>query len=232
MTAALEGGEWSATRPGRTLPPGKTRYPILQEAGWAPGLIWTGGKSRPHRDSIPDRPARSHSLYRLSYRAHIKYKVKSRNSQYIGWILDFNFLLCHSTSRVTLKLCTTGLFIIILDWAMTPRICSVRVIWRVRQTDAWEGCRHHGYQLYKYCSALPLRSSGRLCDSDGKRKCWLQFSSRVPFSFHLSVLNMRWIKVSACTLYNLAFRTTAVGVQWMWRETEERSMLFNDVVSR
>jgi len=26
MTAALEGGEWSAARFGRTLPPGKTRY--------------------------------------------------------------------------------------------------------------------------------------------------------------------------------------------------------------
>jgi len=26
MTAALEGGEWSAARPGRTLPPGKTPY--------------------------------------------------------------------------------------------------------------------------------------------------------------------------------------------------------------
>jgi len=28
------------------------------------------GKSRPNWDSIPDRPARSHSLYRLTYRAH------------------------------------------------------------------------------------------------------------------------------------------------------------------
>ena len=28
--------------------------------GWlAPGPVRTGGKSRPHRDSIPDRPARS-----------------------------------------------------------------------------------------------------------------------------------------------------------------------------
>ena len=26
--------------------------------------------SRPHRDSIPDRPARSQPLYRLSYRVH------------------------------------------------------------------------------------------------------------------------------------------------------------------
>ena len=39
--------------------PGKDSVPILQEAGWAPGPVWTGGKSRPHRDSIPDRPARS-----------------------------------------------------------------------------------------------------------------------------------------------------------------------------
>jgi len=30
MTAALEGGEWSAARPGRTLPPGKTRYPFYR----------------------------------------------------------------------------------------------------------------------------------------------------------------------------------------------------------
>ena len=47
--------------------PAKDKVPILQEAGWAPGPVWTGGKSRPHRDSIPDLPARSQSLYRLSY---------------------------------------------------------------------------------------------------------------------------------------------------------------------
>ena len=51
--------------------PGKDPVLILQEAGWAPGPVWTGGKSRPHRDSIPDRPARSQSLYRLSYPAHV-----------------------------------------------------------------------------------------------------------------------------------------------------------------
>ena len=47
--------------------PGNVPVPILQEAGWAPGPVWTGGKSHPHRDSIPDRPACSQSLYRLSY---------------------------------------------------------------------------------------------------------------------------------------------------------------------
>jgi len=51
--------------------PEKDPVPIIQEAGWAPGPVWTGGKSRPYRDSIPDHPARSQSPYRLSYPAHM-----------------------------------------------------------------------------------------------------------------------------------------------------------------
>ena len=50
--------------------PGKDPVPIVQDAVWASGPVWTGRKSRPHRDSIPDRPAHNQSLYRLSYRAH------------------------------------------------------------------------------------------------------------------------------------------------------------------
>jgi hypothetical protein len=30
---------------------GKKPVPIVQEVGWAPGPVWTGGKPRPHRDS-------------------------------------------------------------------------------------------------------------------------------------------------------------------------------------
>ena len=37
MTAALEGVEWSAARPGRTLPPGKTRYPFYRGLGGPQG---------------------------------------------------------------------------------------------------------------------------------------------------------------------------------------------------
>ena len=58
----------STSRPHFT--PGKDPVHISQEAGWSPGPVLTGGKSRPHRDSIPDRPACSQSLYRLTYRAH------------------------------------------------------------------------------------------------------------------------------------------------------------------
>ena len=42
-----------------TSTPRKDLLPIVQEAGWALGPVWTGGKTRPHWDSIPDRPARS-----------------------------------------------------------------------------------------------------------------------------------------------------------------------------
>jgi hypothetical protein len=62
----------STPRPYST--PGKDTVPIVQEAGWAPGPVWTGAENlAPHRDSIPgpDRPARSQSLYRLSYPAHL-----------------------------------------------------------------------------------------------------------------------------------------------------------------
>jgi hypothetical protein len=53
MTAALEGGEWSAARPGRTLPPGKNRYPFYSKLGGPQGrsgraenLVPTGIRSR------------------------------------------------------------------------------------------------------------------------------------------------------------------------------------------
>jgi len=49
MTAALEGGEWSAAHPSRTLFPGKTQYPFYRKlggpqgwSGWAENLIPTG----------------------------------------------------------------------------------------------------------------------------------------------------------------------------------------------
>ena len=70
MTAALEGGEWSAARPGRTLPSGKTRYPLYRRLGGPQGrsgkaenLVPTGIRSR------TVQPV-AQSLYRLTYPAH------------------------------------------------------------------------------------------------------------------------------------------------------------------
>ena len=70
MTATLEGGEWSAACPGRTLPPGKTRYPLYRRLGGPQGrsgraenLVPTGIRSQTLQPV-------AQSLYRLSYRAH------------------------------------------------------------------------------------------------------------------------------------------------------------------
>jgi hypothetical protein len=42
LTSALDGGEWSASRPGSALPPWKgPPVPIVQEAGWPPEPVWT-----------------------------------------------------------------------------------------------------------------------------------------------------------------------------------------------
>ena len=72
MTAALEGGEWSAGRPGHTLPPGKTRYPFYRRLGGPQGQSGRAENVAPHRESIPDHPARSLLPHRLSYPAHRK----------------------------------------------------------------------------------------------------------------------------------------------------------------
>ena len=51
--------------------PGKDPVPIVQEAGWAPGPVWTGAENLAHTGIwSPNRPARSRSLYRLRYQAH------------------------------------------------------------------------------------------------------------------------------------------------------------------
>ena len=48
--------------------PGKDPVPIVQEAGWFPGPVWTGAENiAPTWIRSPDRPDRSESLYRLSY---------------------------------------------------------------------------------------------------------------------------------------------------------------------
>ena len=53
---ALEGGEGSASRPGRKDP-----VPIVQEAGWAQRPVWTGAENLAPPTGIrsPDCPALS-----------------------------------------------------------------------------------------------------------------------------------------------------------------------------
>ena len=63
-TTALDGGGWSAARPDR-FTPRNDPVPIVQEAGWAQGPVWTGAENLALTGIRSlDRPARSESLYR------------------------------------------------------------------------------------------------------------------------------------------------------------------------
>jgi hypothetical protein len=79
--------------------PGKDPVPIVQEAGWAPGPVWTCAENlAPTRIRSPDRPARSQSLYRLSYPAHLEdgifpiYRTQLRSSHMYGRSIVINNL--------------------------------------------------------------------------------------------------------------------------------------------
>jgi hypothetical protein len=52
------------------LYPRENLVPIVQEAGWEPGPVRTAENIAPPGFDPLDRPARSQSLYRLSYLAH------------------------------------------------------------------------------------------------------------------------------------------------------------------
>ena len=67
FTSALDGGVWSTPCPSH-FTPRKDPVPIVQEAGWDRGSVWTVAENlATTRIRSPDRPARSESLYRLRY---------------------------------------------------------------------------------------------------------------------------------------------------------------------
>jgi hypothetical protein len=64
---------WSgvSVTPRPLFTPGKDPILTVQEAGWAPGPVWTGAENlAPNGIRSPDRTARSQSLYRLRYPAN------------------------------------------------------------------------------------------------------------------------------------------------------------------
>ena len=73
MTAALEGVSGQRHAPDAIY--ARKRAGTRCTRGWVGSRAGLDGrKISPHRDSIPDRPARSQSLYRLSYPAHTQWK--------------------------------------------------------------------------------------------------------------------------------------------------------------
>jgi hypothetical protein len=86
LTSALDGGEWSASRPGRALPPGKgPAVPIVQEAGWAPEPVWTQRLEEKSSASVGDRTPVVQSVVRLYADWAVALMVQIRNA-YTFWL--------------------------------------------------------------------------------------------------------------------------------------------------
>jgi len=110
---ALERGEGSESRPGHSLPSGKDSVPIVQEAGWASGPVWTGAENlAPTGIRSPELPTRSQSLYRLSYPAQLVYNevYVFRGKPFQAYSLEQNYYLtqpfeqekCNTKSKIYL----------------------------------------------------------------------------------------------------------------------------------
>jgi hypothetical protein len=78
--------------------PGKDLVPIVQEAGWAPGPVWTSAENfDPTEIRSPDRPAHSQSLYRLHYSAQLFALAKVNSQVTLGF--HAVIMICLGTLR-------------------------------------------------------------------------------------------------------------------------------------
>jgi len=127
--------------------PGKDPVPILQEAGWAPGPVWTSEKSHPHRDSIPDRPDRSQFLYRIVTSTAVnKHHKASPSSKYIS----------QTKFKIYVKLNSAIYRAVTLDMNITNSV--------PRQTPQWKALwrkNHVKFNLQNFTKIIQcLRVSG------------------------------------------------------------------------
>jgi hypothetical protein len=88
MTNGTRRGWEVSVTPRPLFTPGKDPVPTVLETGWASGPVWTGEENLAATGiRSPDRPARSQSLYRLSYPAH------KLICDPFNWLRDYKFIV-------------------------------------------------------------------------------------------------------------------------------------------
>jgi hypothetical protein len=131
----VKGGELSASRPCRALPPGKEPpVPTVQEAGWAPEPVWTQRLEENFSASVEDRTPSVQSAVRhytdWATRLFITYYSTMKKS-----LCSINYFeLCqsfHIFKEYMFKLTqSAGYSIKLLGWEIPPRVrpvtCSVK----------------------------------------------------------------------------------------------------------
>jgi len=107
MTAALEGGEWSAACPGRTLPPGKTWFPFYRRLGGS--QRWSGraenlvvGKIQEIVDGYEKRLQEMTFIPRGSFRRWMLRQDVGPNRDFLTYLFCDNGLARHFLKDVGL----------------------------------------------------------------------------------------------------------------------------------
>ena len=159
---------------------GKHPVPILQEPECAPGPVWTGRKSRPHRDSIPDRPVRSQSLYRRIYPAHLNTCTEHKRTRFCSTMI--------SVLAATLYLC--------LDLKL-HKFCEKM------------GCRFRIFIVASKpldSSHSPMLAPARE-DVKTVAQIWYECGSAdIEFRAYLWTVNETWKSVSRISRHSIAYR--------------------------
>ena len=114
MTAALEGGEWSASRPGRTLLVGKTWYPSQRRMGGPQGRSGRAENISPPGFDSRNVQSVAQSLYRLSYPAQ---KLRNYPDKYHDYIRrsrsDSAFAQCREARELRLRIRPAALWLLV-----------------------------------------------------------------------------------------------------------------------
>jgi hypothetical protein len=81
LTSALDGGEWSASRLGHALPPGKgPPVPIVQEAGWVSEPVWTQRWEEKYFSSAGGRTPLAHYVVRRYARHNFTFALLDQDT--------------------------------------------------------------------------------------------------------------------------------------------------------
>jgi hypothetical protein len=226
-TSALDGGEWSASLPGRPLAPGKgPPVPVGQEAGWAPELVWTQRLEEKSFSPLPGiehpspgRPARSQTLYWLSYQAHILY----------FYILLFSVSQIQISSSV---LCSRPpqFLSLLIKKLKKWKLCSDVTVATVAESScrvALQIARLYNYVLpsllFPLCSSVQLTTASSV---NVFKIMSLNEDAKVNHTSHLrggdvEVPSLRNSSVRVCCYYmrNSSFQvknTCAMSLCWWW----------------
>jgi len=154
MTAALEGGEWLAARPGCTLPPEKTRYQFYRtlggpqgQSGRAENLVPTGIQSRTVQPivAIPTELPSPHLYVNYLILIRCKFGLQKEVKAFLSLALGHGGRMAHRQPRV--------FPVVLVVWCWVS--CHFRRVLRIAKSY---------YQLLHVCTSVRMEQLGHSLD--------------------------------------------------------------------